>query len=98
MEIHLRKVARLRIWLDGGILYIIGLCPLTEEVRMFVLARIKMLKAIAGQFDFFRNFNLRFIRDLWGTFLRRANNSFAISQSNFSTNVAGPKGPVAFSG
>jgi hypothetical protein len=30
---HLRKVAQLRVWLDGGILYLIGLCHLTESDR-----------------------------------------------------------------
>jgi hypothetical protein len=57
---------------------------------MFVLDRIKMLKVIGEQFDFLRNFNLEFIRDLWETFVRSVNNWFAISQSNFSTNVPLP--------
>jgi glycogen synthase len=39
MENHLRKVAQLRVWLNGGILYLIGLCHLTENVKMFVLDR-----------------------------------------------------------
>ena len=39
METYLRKVAQLRVRLNGGILYLIGLFYPTEEVRMFILDR-----------------------------------------------------------
>jgi hypothetical protein len=38
-ETYLRKRVHLRVWLNGGILSLVGLCHLTEEVKMCVLVR-----------------------------------------------------------
>ncbi len=43
-EKTLRKVDPYKVWFYDGTIYLIGLCHLREEVRMFVLDRIKMLK------------------------------------------------------
>ena len=42
-EKTLRKVDPFKVWFYDGTIYLVGLCHLREEVRMFVLDRIKML-------------------------------------------------------
>jgi predicted DNA-binding transcriptional regulator YafY len=47
-----------KVWFYDGTIYLIGLCHLREEVRMFVLDRIKMLKVTDERFTIPKDFNL----------------------------------------
>ena len=49
-EKTLRKVDPYKVWFYDGTIYLIGHCHLREEVRMFVLDRIKMLKVTDERF------------------------------------------------
>ncbi len=63
-ERTLRKVDPYKVWFYDGTIYLIGLCRLREEVRMFVLDRIKMLKVTDERFTIPKDFNLDgFMRD-----------------------------------
>jgi predicted DNA-binding transcriptional regulator YafY len=57
-ERTLRKVDPYKVWFYDGTIYLIGLCHLREEVRMFVLDRIKMLKVSDERFTMPKDFNL----------------------------------------
>jgi predicted DNA-binding transcriptional regulator YafY len=57
-EKTLRKVDPYKVWLYDGTIYLIGLCHLREEVRMFVLDRIKMLKVTDERFTVAKDFHL----------------------------------------
>jgi predicted DNA-binding transcriptional regulator YafY len=54
----LRKVDPYKVWFYDGTIYLIGLCHLREEVRMFVLDRIKMLNLTDERFTTPREFSL----------------------------------------
>jgi len=59
----LRKVDPFKIWFFEGTIYLVGLCHLRNEVRMFVLDRIKMLRLTDEQFDPPKDFDIeRFMR------------------------------------
>jgi len=63
-EKTLRKVDPYKVWFYDGTIYLIGLCHLREEVRMFVLDRIKMLKITDERFMIPNDFSLDdFMRD-----------------------------------
>jgi len=63
-EKTIRKVDPYKVWFYDGRIYLIGLCHLREEVRMFVLDRIKMLKVTDERFTIPKDFNLDdFMRD-----------------------------------
>jgi predicted DNA-binding transcriptional regulator YafY len=63
-ERTLRKVDPYKVWFYDGTIYLIGLCHLREEVRMFVLDRIKMLNFTDERFTIPKEFNLNdFMRD-----------------------------------
>ncbi|MGA2958025.1 MAG: transcriptional regulator [Thermodesulfobacteriota bacterium] len=57
-EKTLRKVDPYKVWFYDGTIYLIGLCHLRQEVRMFALDRIKMLKATDERFTLPKDFNL----------------------------------------
>ena len=57
-EKTLRKVDPYKVWFYDGTIYLIGLCHLREEVRMFVLDRIKMLRITDERFLPPKDFNL----------------------------------------
>ncbi|MBM4305131.1 MAG: WYL domain-containing transcriptional regulator [Deltaproteobacteria bacterium] len=57
-ERTLRKVDPYKVWFYDGTIYLIGLCHLREEVRMFVLDRIKMLKVTEDRFTVSKDFSL----------------------------------------
>ena len=57
-EKTLRKVDPYKIWFYDGAIYLVGLCHLREEVRMFVLDRIKMLNVTDERFTLPKDFNL----------------------------------------
>jgi predicted DNA-binding transcriptional regulator YafY len=57
-ERTLRKVDPYKVWFYDGTIYLIGLCHLREEVRMFVLDRIKMLKGTDEHFTMPKDFSL----------------------------------------
>jgi len=57
-ERTLRKVDPFKVWFYDGTIYLIGLCHLREEVRMFVLDRIKTLKVTNDRFTIPKDFNL----------------------------------------
>lgn len=57
-ERTLRKVDPYKVWFYDGTIYLIGRCYLREEVRMFVLDRIKMLKVTDERFTLPKDFNL----------------------------------------
>jgi predicted DNA-binding transcriptional regulator YafY len=57
-EKTLRKVDPYKVWFYDGTIYLIGLCHLREEVRMFVLDRIKMLKVTDERFTIPKDFKL----------------------------------------
>jgi predicted DNA-binding transcriptional regulator YafY len=57
-EKTLRKVDPYKVWFYDGTIYLIGLCHLREDVRMFVLDRIKMLKVTDDHFTIPKDFNL----------------------------------------
>ena len=54
----LRKVDPYKVWFYDGTIYLIGLCHLREEVRMFVLDRIKMLNLTDERFTIPKDFDL----------------------------------------
>jgi predicted DNA-binding transcriptional regulator YafY len=54
----LRKVDPYRVWFYDGTIYLIGLCHLREEVRMFVLDRIKAVTLTDERFTIPKDFNL----------------------------------------
>jgi len=57
-EKTLRKVDPYKVWFYDGTIYLIGHCHLREEVRMFVLDRIKMLKVTDERFTIPKDFSL----------------------------------------
>jgi predicted DNA-binding transcriptional regulator YafY len=57
-EKTIRKVDPYKIWFYDGTIYLIGLCHLRGEVRMFVLDRIKMLNLTDERFTIPKDFNL----------------------------------------
>jgi predicted DNA-binding transcriptional regulator YafY len=57
-EKTIRKVDPYKVWFYDGTIYLIGLCHLREEVRMFVLDRIKLLKVTDERFPLPKDFNL----------------------------------------
>jgi predicted DNA-binding transcriptional regulator YafY len=57
-EKTIRKVDPYKVWFYDGTIYLIGLCHLRGEVRMFVLDRIKMLNLTDERFTIPRDFNL----------------------------------------
>ena len=57
-EKTLRKVDPYKVWFYDGTIYLIGLCHIREEVRMFVLDRIKMLRVTEERFDPPKDFDL----------------------------------------
>jgi len=54
----LRKIDPYRIWFFDGTIYIIGLCHLRNQIRTFVLDRIKMLHLTDETFDIPDDFDL----------------------------------------
>jgi predicted DNA-binding transcriptional regulator YafY len=63
-ERTLRKVDPYKVWFYDGTIYLIGLCHLREEVRMFALDRIKMLNLTDERFRIPKDFILDdFMRD-----------------------------------
>jgi predicted DNA-binding transcriptional regulator YafY len=63
-ERTLRKVDPYKVWFYDGTIYLIGLCHLREEVRMFVLDRIKTVTVTDEHFTIPKDFNLDgFMRD-----------------------------------
>jgi predicted DNA-binding transcriptional regulator YafY len=46
-----RKVAPYQVWFYDGTFYLIGLCSLANEIRIFALDRIKMLRTTNENFD-----------------------------------------------
>ena len=54
----LRKVDPYKIWFFEGTLYLIGHCHVREEVRTFVLDRIRMLRPTEERFQIPPDFNL----------------------------------------
>ena len=57
-EKTLRKVDPYKVWFYDGTIYLIGLCHLREEVRMFALDRIKMLNVTDERFTPPKDFDL----------------------------------------
>jgi predicted DNA-binding transcriptional regulator YafY len=57
-EKTLRKVDPYKVWFYDGTIYLIGLCYLREEVRMFVLDRIKAVTLTNERFTIPKDFNL----------------------------------------
>jgi predicted DNA-binding transcriptional regulator YafY len=57
-ERTLRKVDPYKVWFYDGTIYLIGLCHSREEVRMFVLDRIKMLNLTDERFTIPKDFNI----------------------------------------
>ncbi len=57
-ERTLRKVDPYKVWFYDGTIYVIGLCHLRKELRMFVLDRIKMLNLTDERFTIPKDFNL----------------------------------------
>ncbi len=57
-EKTLRKVDPYKIWFYEGSIYLIGFCHLREEIRMFVLDRIKTLTVTDERFALAKDFNL----------------------------------------
>jgi predicted DNA-binding transcriptional regulator YafY len=53
-----RKVDPYRVWFFDGTFYLIGLCHMRNEVRIFALDRIKMLHQTRETFTIPENFNL----------------------------------------
>lgn len=54
----LRKIDPYRIWFFEGSIYIIGLCHLRNEIRTFVLDRIKLMKLTDEKFQIPSDFDL----------------------------------------
>jgi predicted DNA-binding transcriptional regulator YafY len=54
----LRKVDPYKVWFYDGTIYLIGLCHLREEVRMFVLDRIKAVTMTDERFTMPKDFHL----------------------------------------
>lgn len=54
----LRKVDPYRIWFFEGTIYLIAHCHLRNDVRMFVIDRIKMLRVTGESFEVPKNFSL----------------------------------------
>jgi predicted DNA-binding transcriptional regulator YafY len=57
-EKTLRKVDPYKVWFYDGTIYLIGLCHLREEVRMFVLDRIKAVTMTDERFTIPKDFHL----------------------------------------
>jgi predicted DNA-binding transcriptional regulator YafY len=57
-EKTLRKVDPYKVWFYDGTIYLIGLCHLREEVRMFVLDRIKAVTMTDERFTMPKDFHL----------------------------------------
>jgi len=56
-ETH-RKIDPYRIWIFEGTIYIIGFCHLRNEIRTFVIDRIKLLNLLDEKFELSCDFNL----------------------------------------
>jgi predicted DNA-binding transcriptional regulator YafY len=64
-----RKVDPYRIWFFNGTFYLIGLCHMRNEIRIFALDRIKMLHQTVDTFKIPEDFNLdEFIGSSFGVF------------------------------
>ena len=64
-----RKVDPYRIWFFNGSFYMIGLCHLRSEVRVFALDRIKLLHQTKETFQVPEDFNFKdFTRQSFGVF------------------------------
>jgi predicted DNA-binding transcriptional regulator YafY len=57
-EKTLRRVDPYKVWFYDGTVYLIGLCHLREEVRMFVLDRIKAVTVTDERFTMPKDFDL----------------------------------------
>ncbi len=57
-EETIRKVDPYKVWFFDGTLYMVGLCHLREEIRIFVLDRIRMLRVTDERFETPDDFNL----------------------------------------
>ena len=53
-----RKVAPYQVWFYDGSFYLIGLCNLADEIRIFAFDRIKMLHTTEETFDIPSDFDL----------------------------------------
>lgn len=64
-----RKVDPYRVWFFNGTFYLIGLCHMRNEVRIFALDRIKLLHQTRESFDIPEGFSLEeFTRPSFGVF------------------------------
>ncbi len=64
-----RKVDPYRIWFFNGTFYLIGLCHVRNEVRIFALDRIKMLHQTTENFEIPEDFSLeKFVAPSFGVF------------------------------
>jgi len=64
-----RKIDPYRIWFFNGTFYMIGLCHVRNEVRIFALDRIKMLSQTEESFEIPEDFDLEdFMRPSFGVF------------------------------
>jgi predicted DNA-binding transcriptional regulator YafY len=64
-----RKVDPYKIWFFNGTFYLIGLCHVRNEIRIFALDRIKMLHQTSDTFEIPEDFNLdEFIGLSFGVF------------------------------
>jgi len=65
-----RRVAPYRIWFHDGTFYLIGHCSLKNEVRIFALDRIKMIRTMAETFTIPDDFDTdQFMADSFGVFV-----------------------------
>ncbi|MFC1868759.1 helix-turn-helix transcriptional regulator [Thermodesulfobacteriota bacterium] len=81
-----RKVDPYKIWFFNGTFYLIGLCHMRNEVRIFALDRIKMLHQTNESFDIPEDFNFEeFIGSSFGVFQGKPINV----KIWFSSDVAG---------
>jgi predicted DNA-binding transcriptional regulator YafY len=64
-----RRVDPYKIWFFNGTFYLIGLCHMRNEIRIFALDRIKMLHQTSDTFEIPEDFNLdEFIGSSFGVF------------------------------
>jgi predicted DNA-binding transcriptional regulator YafY len=53
-----RKIDPYKIWIFEGTIYIIGFCHLRDEVRTFVVDRIKLLRLLDEKFELSSDFDI----------------------------------------
>jgi len=64
-----RKVDPYKVWFFNGTFYLVGLCHVREEVRIFALDRIKMLHQTNESFEVQEDFDFEeFVRPSFGVF------------------------------